>query len=489
MKTISKIAAACALVCAGTQVQAATPATPFTAPDLTIYLSGASAPQGFLTTLAGQLFDAGFYTYHNDNGTTITTDDGVLYRAFYGTTKTNLGLPAALSGKNILIINRAKGGSVWGVNAVARNEAIATMPITATNCPVLAGGIYRCAEKGLDPGVVGYPNGDEQVPDFGVSDVEPKIFLDALNVEFGFSPLNAAEAARLTSSPVNILMMGLPITNNVANFYLSRALYGAALAGTVTTWNGAGSMGAAAAPAGGNDIVVCRRVPGSGTQAAYNWYFGNVPCGTSAVPATQDDTAVLTGVGVGTPADPIEIDNTTGYIVLENSASGDVRNCLNKAVNGGVHTFISKDLKTYKYDFGTGGRGALGVLSVDSITNSSPQSWTFRTFDGAGSLAHNTQSPVIGTGLAPTKANLLAGNYEFAVELTMQYRNSNSSNPLVGNKKTFIDFFIARAGQSAFNTGVAVAGLPGSVNACGTANTTKAFRAGDTCGNFSQVCQ
>lgn len=483
MHTFSKIAAACALVCAGTQVNAA-PATPFTAPALTVYLSGASAPQGFLGNLSSQLFDGAFYTYFNDAGTpTVTTDDGTLYRAYYGTMKTTTDIPLALRGLNVLIVNRAKGGSVWGVNPVARNEAIAYMPITATNCPQFLGSIYRCAEAGIDP--PNAPIGGEVIPDFGVSDVEPKMFKDPLNVEFGFTELNTSEAARLASSPVNILMMGLPVTNSVANLYLSRANYGAALGGTITTWSGAGSMGAAAAPVGGNDIVVCRRVPGSGTQTAYNWYFGNFPCGTSVPPATQGDTASITG-GTGSTLTPFVIDNTTGYVVLENSASGDVRNCLQKANNGGVHTFVSADGLTYSYDFGTGGKGALGTLSVDSLGREN--GWTFRTINGAGNQNAGTQV-VVGTGVAPTKANLIEGNYEFATELTMQYRNNTAPNPLAGLKKTFVDFFIARAGQSAFNTNNWVAGLPGAVNACGSANTAKAYRSGDTCGNFTRVCQ
>ena len=480
MNTITKISAACALVCAGAQVQAATPATPFTPPALTIYLSGASAPQGFLGTLAGQLFDAGFYTYYNDAGTpTVTADDGTLYRSYYGTMKTTTDIPLSLRGLNVLITNRAKGGSVWGVNPVARNEAIATMPITAINCPNLLGGIYRCAEAGVDPGT-GAPTGAEVIPDFGVSDVEPKMFKDPINVEFGFSQLTPGEALRITpASSVNILMMGLPVTNAVANFYISRASYGAALNGTITTWSGLG----ATTPAGGDDIVVCRRVPGSGTQAAYNWYFGNFPCGTSSVPATQPDTAVVTG-GTGTTADPFVIDNTTGYVVLENSASGDVRNCLTKANTGGEHKFVSADGKTYSYTFAAG-TGALGTLSVDSLGKEGGN-WTFRTFDGAGNLNAGTQV-VTGTGVAPTKANLIAGNYEFAVELSMQYRKSGA-NVLGGLKKTFVDLFIARAGQSAFNTQNWVAGLPGSVNACGTANTATTYRSGDTCGNFARAC-
>lgn len=483
MNTITKISAACALVCAGLATQAqATPASAFAAPDLTVYLSGASAPQNFLGGLASQLFDGAFFTYFDNGGTpgtTVTGDDGAGYRAYFGTMKTTTDIPATLRGKNVLLTDRAKGGSVWGVNAVARSEKIATMPITALNCPDLTGGIYRCAEKGVDPGL-GTPTGDEIIPDFGVSDVEPVLFKDPINVEFGQTQLTTAEAARLTTFPANILMMGLPVTNAVGDFNISRSSYGSALTGIVTTWSGLG----ATAPATSDNIVVCRRVPGSGTQAAYNWFFTNFPCGASATPATQGDTASITG-GTGTSVDPFVVDASAGYLVIENAGSGDVRNCLAKANNGGVHTWKDGSGASYKVDFGTGGYGALGVLSVDSLGREN--GWTFRTLNGAGHLNAGLQT-VTGTGLAPTKANLLEGNYEFAVELSFQYRKGTAPNPLGGLKKTFADLFITRAGQSSFNTSNWVAGLPGTVNACGTANTAKAYRAGDTCGNFTRVC-
>ena len=485
MNTISKISAACALVCAGVATQAqATPASAFAAPDLTIYLSGASAPQNFISGLSGQLFDGAFFTYYDNGGTPGTTtisDDGAGYRSFFGTMKTTTDIPLALRGKNVLITDRAKGGSVWGVNAVARSEAIQTMPITAVNCPDFDAGNNRflCNAKGIDPGL-GAPTGDEVIPDFGVSDVEPALFKDPLNVEFGQTQLSIAEAARLVAFPANSLMMGLPVTNAVGDFFISRAAYGSALTGIVTNWSALGTT----APATSDSIVVCRRVPGSGTQAAYNWYFANFPCGASATPATQGDTASILS-GAGTSADPFLVDATAGYLVIENAGSGDVRNCLAKANNGGVHSWKDGAGQSYKVDFGTGGYGALGVLSVDSLGKES--GWTYRTFDGAGHLDAGLQT-VTGTGLAPTKANLVAGNYEFAVELSFQYRKTGAPNALAGMKKTFADLFIARAGQSSFNTRNWVAGLPGTVNACGSANTTKAFRAGDTCGNYTRVC-
>jgi len=54
--------------------------------------------------------------------------------------------------------------------------------------------------------------------------------------------------------------------------------------------------------------------------------------------------------------------------------------------------------------------------------------------------------------VAPTQPNLIDGKYDFAAELTMQYRNTtvNGVPALSGLKKTFADEFIRRAGAPAF---------------------------------------
>src|SRR5262245_59596561 len=130
---VKQLAAACALAFAGTSAHAL---TPFEAPDITVFLAGASAPQNFLGFMATQLFqgtqNTDWYAYWSNDGTI-----GANYRAYFGTLKTTLqdpNMPAAIAGKKVLVINRAKGGSVWGVNPVARSQQIQWMTITSGNC-------------------------------------------------------------------------------------------------------------------------------------------------------------------------------------------------------------------------------------------------------------------------------------------------------------------------------------------------------------------
>jgi hypothetical protein len=88
---MTHIAAACAVALAG----AATPAfalTAFQTPDLTVYLSGATAPDNFLETTATNMYVG---TKGTDWFKYIDNGDGKQQRAFFGTMKSTVDIPAA----------------------------------------------------------------------------------------------------------------------------------------------------------------------------------------------------------------------------------------------------------------------------------------------------------------------------------------------------------------------------------------------------------
>ncbi len=494
------IALACAALGMGfaSSAFAQTPG-PFDTPEVKVILSGATAPDNFLVTIATGLFQAGFHRYQ-DNASTATNfgDDGRGHNAFFGRVKTDASIPASLRGRTVLFVKRSRGGSVWGVNPVARAQRIETLDITSTSC-VLEASIYRCNVKGIDPGLPGFTASTNagEPSDFGVSDVEPAMFKGPFNVEFGQSQLSNAEVARMDVKPVNALMMGIVATNGVPdNTPLSRAAYGAMLAGNYQDW----SQIDPSLSSGNTQVVVCRRVQGSGTQTSYNWYFNNFPCQTGAggtvAPKRMLDSAGYRTAGTGTQADPFIIDPTLGYTVVENPGSGNVRDCLRTAQNNLDHNFRGDDGFWYRVKFsntpGTPFR-AIGVLSADSASSANPNGngWSFRYLDGAGVFNINTQANAGGSadkGIAPSKANLVNGSYDFAVELTMQYRkvavtNEHGDNiaALSGLKRDFANEFIKRAGDPAFNTNNWVAALPPTFDPTTSPNVAKGSRFGNTC--------
>jgi hypothetical protein len=185
-------------------------------------------------------------------------------------------------------------------------------------------------------------------------------------------------------------------------------------------------------------------------------------------------------------------------VVIENSASGDVRTCLMKAHGGGGYKFVAPNGEYYQVSFGSGGFGAIGVLSVDShgnelaalTTGATPTvNWTFRSVYGKGELTGSASSSTQGTsgdGIHPTQANLMDGKYDFAAELTMQYVASRVG--AAGSVKfDFIDTLIKRAGQPERQSVATAAVSPNAtpvVNASGeltSTNIARATRSGNMC--------
>lgn len=464
------VASAMAVAALSGQAMAAAPGIA-TTPDIDVYLTGASAPQNILGALAQTLFGANtagtFNNYHvfYDNGANI----GASYRAYYGALQSpitvnspTVGSVTLAAGTKVRLINRNKGGSVWGVDPVARTQNIAWMNPTGSNCTLQTNTSlayqYLCAESGSDTNAADVNN---RVSDFGVSDVEPAMFKGPLNVEGSAAQLSPAELATLTPTGVSGLLFGIPATASVpAGINFTRGLYSSLLSGITQDWTTVDGAinGGIADPAAKTQVVICRRVQGSGTQTTYNAYFNNFPCAAnSAVPGVAAPLRMGDSAGFTETASTITVNPAAGFTVIENSASGDVRACLDKAQVGGVHTvnYLTDAgvTKTVTANFGTGGYRAIGTLSLDSTPNAN---WSFRNLNGQ----------------APNKTNLRNGNYDFFGELSMQYNNTGHNNyyPIAGlndttnwaftpptsasaayikNKRAFIEEFIRRAGDPA----------------------------------------
>ncbi|PKO40714.1 MAG: hypothetical protein CVU31_16020 [Betaproteobacteria bacterium HGW-Betaproteobacteria-4] len=387
-----------------------------------LFISGASATQKGFTGIINSMF----------TGTTIrfanTTASSKNYEAVAGKLGAGAG---AWSNQNVIIIDRVLGGSVHGVNPVARAAAIESLDVTSATCGSDGDGTsalpYVCSVT---------PEAGFMVPDAGVSDVAPALFQSPYNTEgeVAAESLTETELAELVANPIYALAFGVPVTSNVPMINLNKTVVSAIMTGNVGTWNQVD----ASLPA--DDIVVCRRVPGSGTQAVDNMYFGNYPCGDSNVPADRyatgawdEDARAYTVTG-----------GTGGLVVVENSTSGDVVNCLDKAVTGGTFSGKDRDGHTVTYDFGAGGHKAIGVLSMDSLSKSKAAgNWQFRSLDGAGKITWDDTSiaPVTsGTGKFPTLANLIDGTWDLQGWISFQIPTRT-----VGAKKALAEKFLLQA--------------------------------------------
>ena len=431
---LNKVASLCALACAALsgQVSAANLSAAEQAivndantNGRVVFVSGASAVQAGFSSIANSLFVGGGIRFADTAVSGATRN----YEAVAGKLISAAGGWAANT--NVIFVYRVKGGSVWGVNPVAREEAIDSLKVTSATC----GGAAATAGAGTQSSPYVCTIGTA-VPDAGVSDVAPVLFDGAFNTEgeTAAAALSAEELALLTSTPIYSLAFAVPVTNNVPLVHLNKAAVAAIAGGSINTWNQVDSS----LPA--DDIVMCRRVPGSGSQAVFNMYFGNYPCGTANGPADRYASAAWDDSTRKFTVTP----GTGGLVVVENSSSGDVRKCLDAAVNGGSYTTSDRDGNPVTVNFGAGGHKAIGVLSADSLSNSKTTGkWQFRSLDGAGTYTwdNTANAPVAsGTGKFPTLASLTNGSWDLQGWISF-----NVPARTTGDKAALLSNFVAKA--------------------------------------------
>jgi len=431
---VKKIVSLCAIACAAMAGQAHAAMTSAhqaivndaVANGRVIFISGASAVQKGFTGILGAMFTGTPVRFAN---TAASSKD---YEAAAGVLAAGAG---AWSGKNVVFVYRVKGGSAQGVDPVARNTPIEALKVTTASC-----GVDNNSGTGTvaDPYICSVtPAAEFIAPDAGVSDVAPALFQSPINTEgeTAVPALTAGELSLLTSTPIYGLAFGVPVTKNVGLVSLNKATLSAVMNGNLGTWKQVD----ASLPA--DDIVVCRRVPGSGTQAVDNLYFGNYPCsGDVNIPADRDSSGAWDSA-----ARKYTVTGGSGAIVVvENSTSGDVRSCLDKAVTGGTYNTKDRDGFNVTVDFGAGGHKAVGVLSMDSLSSSkSTGNWQFRSLDGAGTYTwdNTANAPVAsGTGKFPTLANLIDGTWDL-----QGWVSFNLPQRTTGDKKAVLDQFLVKA--------------------------------------------
>lgn len=511
---LHSIALAAAAVVACTPAFAVPAVSVDGASTVRVYLSGATALRAVVAGIVlndicgGSAANATTTLYNVAESAAGFTFNGNFWGITCNVTAAGGALVGLAANTPIAIFKSDAGGSGQGVFPVFFQDIRPfVQPVPLAGCTTVGT---------VDRVYSGCPGTRNQAPNFGISDVEPNLFkgfnvpkdpLDADDDIYPADGLSAAQQSLLQITPVVQTVFGVAVNNRLyddmfakqglaAKFSSAGALCTTAstdencipsigyaearsfFAGTEGNWRLLSNSAALQS----SQVNICRRVDGSGTQAAANVHLLSFPCNGNAVaPAdwtfsssaapeamssslstTQGGKSIanylIDNMGGGTGTGPMPADTT---FVFEGPGTGDVVSCLNRAQNAGGY--------------------GIGHVSKENAPGSNL--WKHVRLEGANPLRDNAKQ----------------GRYDYTVESTVQYLKT-AYNALTASQKSFITGFTSEIKKpdslaklsSANQQGVAAlpssyTGAFGSGNANTVAFGSRVTRAGNSCNPMTAV--
>lgn len=339
-----------------------------------------------------------------------------------------------------LLVTKSDGGSGEGVGPLISATKHGHMLVTAANCTALTGdapstdvqnAAYTCGST-----VSAYAHG-------GLSDVEPALLQTVLNGGTGLSTASLDSAGfvqNIFGVAVNkSLYLALQKAQGLDNsgaineddakqpslpISFVRGILTGQISGSSTLKKGWNLV----VPTSASDntdsrqVNVCRRQKGSGTQAASNVFFADAPCGSTAYPVSGGlplDTTNATQVNTAKTA----IKKDGSVAVIEGKGTGDVEKCIGDYAENKVG----------------GAAWALGVIGRENNpkANGGDKGYRFVKL----------------SGVAPTRANVISGDYEFVTESTMQWPTAGLNAP-AADVVSFLKDMRANMGKATILSGL-----------------------------------
>ena len=435
MNTLLKTSYLACSIAVALGTSAAHAVVPTTAPGLIVYSGGGSAEPQPIETAFCRLFN------NVDDYSDLQKSPSGSYLILYGTAINAIGsIPA---GTNVLYFYKFNGGSYanGGIPQAGSQSAAGTAqqlnyPTTASvlgTASLLTAGtqgtVCTAAQKGLP--TFGYTPtlGNNQIPDFGVTDVEVSLFasfnnpttLPLVSVGSPSVAYDLVEGVAVTNSlftgvgPTGATLTGI---NKKTNF--TRAEVAGILSGTITDWHDVyADNGSPVAPAGSGIILIDRNV-GSGTKAGGTSYFLGFPgLGSRALTPNSVSNAAGTGNGAGGV-------NGAGYgpTLQKVQTSQDVLDTSSAAVVSDLTTANNNSLL------------AIAILSVDNppalnqSTGGNP--YDFTKINGVA-MDGNTSTDNINGAMGSSYINVINGSYDFFYQVNFNERSGFSTGAPANN--------------------------------------------------------
>jgi len=410
------------------------------APEVTFYITGATAQAGYMTSTAlpDRWFETGYFTILEGDGTTpaapSTRKADSSARGWFGIGKAG----TAAAGKRLYVAYNPKG-SIEGVMQVMSPTA------TEPEATVFYPGSAKCVVSATSS--LTYYCGQYQPveTDLALSDVKPQegdlVWMKAAN---GGKTLPKFDSTALLSSPVGLQAFALIVNNafykalqdrDIARGYIPSSCSSEGSAGTyaasavtsacrptmsrheyasLIAANGAKDLTAIlGATAAASKVVVDRRYGGSGTQASSNIYFLNNPCGGRGLASAN--AAATDGLGLNIDVTDKVISNSYGGGLIPRSGAA-VTTDPSAAVTGTAYGNIS--VVEWTSSSGTALKSAYGVgsttdyhIGVASANADDGATWKYLKLDGVDPIGTATGVKAV----APFTDNLRNGLYPFSM--------------------------------------------------------------------------
>lgn len=444
--SIVRCAVATALAAAAATGAHATSITSYTANqnaglNVNVFISGSTAVDNTiaaeLQTAALNICQSGTVNAYTDSHKVLAANGAAIGGAkeyiYYCQAGVSSGVATT---KFLAIFKESTAGSINGAQpliAVSKGQNSALTFLNPQGPDVQAGTCANAGSSGTDAGCTAGDFLQNVVPTGGVADVEANL----LRTVPGGGTLSTSDISNLLSaSPGLDVVWGVAVTKNL--FYALQAAEGLGAGGTaVAGCSTSNNDSPACAPSlskqqvaglllGANNnngnllswnqivginnavddnVYICRRDVGSGTEASFEAYFLGARCSSSdEAMATQD-----------------------GQFVIESASTGNLETCLQAFDTGGI------SITPYNQDFGTtypaftpaGNQWAIGILSTEiKATDLSNHGDAFRL--------------VAVDGVLPTLANAVNGYYPYwstdAWYIVKSGSNIPSGDPLAAFK-------------------------------------------------------
>ena len=392
------------------------------------YAGGGSAEVQAIYVAVSKLLNTSSIGVYTDGTGTAKHPQSANYLAVSGTLNAAVG--GLASGAEVGFIYKYNGGSFPNgglphAGATPTTLAYPTLTSLATGVatgPVANSGPYPSS---LNPNFV-YTgaNTNNQIPDWGITDEEEKLF----NFPFNLNGANGNKAFATLGGhqqPLYVAPFGVAVTSALYNFKKnwSRGEVAAVLAGSVLQWSQLKGDNGAALPASLGQVTLIDRGSGSGTKAAGTAFFLDYPAGSFSLGGAITPNSVALTLGTNT----FPNGGYTGTVI---NTAFSTANTEIQDIKEASSVAEADDLLTAN----AAGVGALAILGLEfppsfEQNNANANDYFFVAIDGTypdsetGDDNINTTSATGSTRYS----NIVNGTYTFAYQTGFNYHAATIS--------------------------------------------------------------